>query len=217
MGKYAAVVLVLDGCSSRALEEAETPHIDEISEEGARTLECKSVCPSATYTAHCSIVTGAYPEVHGIVGNRFYERGRRIVVDFDLEDANRYVLSETLFEALAGTKVAVGEPIDRGADVSVSKDEVQSRALRERDEYAIERALELAKLYEPVLLVVNLPGIDRVGELYGPLSEELVYHLEEVDRLVGEFEKALGGVYDDYLLVVVACLLYTSPSPRDRG
>ena len=196
--------MILDGCSSRDLERADTPHIDEIAERGASTLECESVCPSATYTAHCSIVTGSYPEVHGIVGNSFYDRERRAVVDLDSEGANHFVLSSTIFERLGVPGIAVGEPIDRGALESVSKGEVQARGLYERDEYAVEKCIELARLYEPGFSIVNLPGVDRVGELYGPSSPELVEHLERIDLLIGELSSALEEIYDDYLLVILA-------------
>lgn len=37
--------------------------------------------PSKTFPAHYSIVTGLYPENHGIVGNRFYDPSRQEVFD----------------------------------------------------------------------------------------------------------------------------------------
>lgn len=198
-----AVVVVLDGCSVRALKRAHTPVIDEVARLGAATFKCRSVAPTATYTGHASIVTGVAPGRHGIVGNFYYDRGQGRVVWFDVDDVNVHLEAPTVFE-FVGAGGCVGEPVTRGARFKVSKEEVQARDVWEQDSYAVSKAVSMVEDERPVLLVVNLPGVDGVGERYGASSREAARILEEDDKLVGRLREALSECYEDYLLVVTA-------------
>ncbi len=198
-----AAVVVLDGCSIRALKRARTPVINELVKLGVATFRCRSVAPTATYTGHASIVTGATPEVHGIVGNFYYDRGQGRVVWFDVDDVNAHLEAPTIFEWV-GAGGCVGEPVTRGAKCKVSKEEVQARDVWRQDDYAVSKAVEMIEKDRPVLLVINLPGVDGVGERYGASSREASKILEEDDKIIGKLQGALEECYEDYLLVVTA-------------
>jgi uncharacterized protein len=172
--------------------------------QGSYTLKCKSICPTATYSAHCSIVTGTYPNVHGIVGNSFYDKGSRTIIDFDFDDVNKYVLSETLLERIQGTKITIGEPVTRGAEIVITKAKVQSKKLSRQDAYVINEAVKLIEQYKPLLMIMNLPGVDSIGELYGPLSKEMLNHLEMLDKLISNLKESLERIYDDFLFIILA-------------
>lgn len=73
-------------------------------------------------------------------------------------------------ERIKGLKICVGEPIVRGCDIIVSKAEIQSKELFEQDNYALEKATKLIRQFKPDLLIINLPGVDSIGETYGPMS-----------------------------------------------
>ena len=201
---YSAIVVILDGCSVRSLRRAKIRCLRNIAEEGISTFKCKSVLPSVTYTAHASIVTGVYPEEHGIVGNCFYDRELNRIVDFDRENVNKYLLSETIMEKIEGTKLCVGEPFTKGCDIVISKKEIQTKPLFTQDVYALNVAMELMKKHKPIFTIVNLPGIDSISEIYGPLSRKLISHLEKMDELVCKLKRVATEIYDDYLLVILA-------------
>ena len=74
--------------------------------------------------------------------------------------------------------------------------------------------------------IVNNPEIDIVVELIGgyTVAKELVLKAIENGKHVVTANKALIAVHGNEIFakarekgVIVACLLYTSPSPRDRG
>ena len=69
------VILVsLDGFAVRFLEFDETPTLVRLAANGVRAVEgMVSVFPTATFPNHYSIVTGLYPEHHGIVANTMYD------------------------------------------------------------------------------------------------------------------------------------------------
>ena len=66
------VVVCLDGQDPDYLEAVETPNWDDIAAAGT-SGECRSVVPSLTNVNNVSIVTGSFPEVHGITGNSYYD------------------------------------------------------------------------------------------------------------------------------------------------
>ncbi len=204
MFSHAVIVIILDGCNVNSLRNSETPCLKELMKKGTYTFDCKSVFPSATYTAHATIVTGVYPQEHGIIGNCFYDRKRGKIVNFDIEDVNKYLLTKTLMEKISGTKVCIGEPITKGCNIVVSKAEVQSKNLFKQDIYAVNTAIETMEKYKPILTIINLPGIDSISEIYGPLSKELLAHLRTVDRLICDLIGIVEKMYDDYLFIVLA-------------
>jgi predicted AlkP superfamily pyrophosphatase or phosphodiesterase len=70
------VVLVsLDGFRWDYLEKfkAQTPHLNQLASEGVHMERLIPVFPSLTFPNHYTIVTGLYPEHHGIVNNRMYD------------------------------------------------------------------------------------------------------------------------------------------------
>nr|HDO80376.1 HD domain-containing protein [Candidatus Bathyarchaeota archaeon] len=203
MGGSCAVIVVLDGCNVKAFKKADTPVLDEVMTEGAWTFKCKSVVPTATYTAHCSIVTGRTPGEHGVVGNFYYDAEEGRVIDFDVDDVNLYVEASTIFEEVA-CGGCVGEPITKGAKLVVSKGEVQARDVWRQDEYATAKVLEMIEAHQPEVIAVNFPGVDVVGEKFGPLSSEEIRLLEKDDRLIGRIREVLEESYEDYLIVVTA-------------
>ena len=68
------VVLVsLDGFRADYLQRHETPHLDALAARGARADALVPVFPAKTFPGHYSIVTGLFPEHHGILSNAMYD------------------------------------------------------------------------------------------------------------------------------------------------
>ncbi len=72
------IVISLDGLDARYLEKRDEyklkiPNLRRLMADGATARGVWSVYPSVTYPAHTTIVTGAYPAKHGILGNEIFE------------------------------------------------------------------------------------------------------------------------------------------------
>lgn len=198
------VIIILDGCNIKTLKRAETPNVEKISSQGLASFSTKSVFPSLTFTCHASILTGSYPFKHGIVGNTFYEKLSKCIINFDQYDVNKYLMTTTIFEDIKKKSAAIGTPITRGATYIITKSEVQNRPLGSQNEYAIKLAEELIKENKPELLVINLPEIDTILETYGPSSKEAVRSIERADELLGYIESVIRENYDEYLFIIIA-------------
>jgi predicted AlkP superfamily pyrophosphatase or phosphodiesterase len=64
------IVLSVDALNKHDFDYInQLPNFKDFIENGAYVREVDSVYPSLTYTAHTSIITGTYPDKHGIFTN----------------------------------------------------------------------------------------------------------------------------------------------------
>jgi predicted AlkP superfamily pyrophosphatase or phosphodiesterase len=67
------IVIDIVGLESKHISEETTPNIFKISQTG-ETRELQTVFPAVTCTVQSSLLSGSYPEVHGIISNGLYDR-----------------------------------------------------------------------------------------------------------------------------------------------
>lgn len=67
------LLISLDGFRWDFMELAETPSLDRLAASGVRAERLIPIFPTKTFPNHFTIVTGLYPEHHGIVANNFYD------------------------------------------------------------------------------------------------------------------------------------------------
>ncbi len=76
----AAIIFIIDGCRADVLydqiQKGKMPNLSRLMNDlgHVKYEKCVTVFPSVTIACHASIVTGAYPGVHGIVGNNWFIR-----------------------------------------------------------------------------------------------------------------------------------------------
>ena len=67
------ILISLDGFRWDYMDKTDTPNLDRLVANGVKADALISVFPSKTFPNHYSIVTGFYPENHGIVSNTMYD------------------------------------------------------------------------------------------------------------------------------------------------
>ena len=67
------IVIDIVGLESKHISEQTTPNIFKISQTG-ETRELQTVFPAVTCTVQSSLLSGSYPDVHGIISNGLYDR-----------------------------------------------------------------------------------------------------------------------------------------------
>ena len=121
------VVVCVDGLDTEYLAACETPNLDELGRRGFSTVG-RCMMPSVTNVNNVSVVTGLYPEAHGISSN--YRLVRETGEEVYME-SGEYILSQTLFQkgAAAGMRSALVTAKDKlrtllsdGATVAVSSE-----------------------------------------------------------------------------------------------
>ena len=67
------LLISLDGFRWDYLDQAETPHLDRMITAGVKARSLLPVFPTKTFPNHYSIITGLFPENHGLVSNSMYD------------------------------------------------------------------------------------------------------------------------------------------------
>jgi alkaline phosphatase D len=206
------VILVsLDGFRYDYAEKYQAKNLLAIRDAGASAKALIPSFPSVTFSNHLSIITGLYPEHHGIVMNRFYDPAR------DAEYSNsktapdgswysgkplwvlaeqQHVKSASMFwpasdAEIDGTRPSYWSPYDGAFP----------------DEQRVQRALDWLKLPEaerPHFITVYFSDVDTAGHNYGPDSEEVRHAVGKLDAMVGNLWRGIKDTSLPVDLIVVS-------------
>ena len=189
------VVLSWDGVRHDYPERAQFPGLERMQAEGVRARRLTPVYPSKTFPGHVSIATGTYPDVHGIVDNHFFDRGRG---EFRYDDAAGWMTAEPLWIAAerqgvrAATYFWVGSASDwRGAGVSYRVAPYDADRSEEEKVNRILAWLGLPEEQRPRLIMCYWAGADTEGHRYGPDSERIAKQLRGQDA---QLLRLLAGI-----------------------
>lgn len=83
------ILISLDGFRADYLNRYQLPNLQRLMRRGTRAKSLIPVFPSLTFPNHYSLVTGLFPDRHGIVGNSFYDPIRHQKYSMDNDDAVR--------------------------------------------------------------------------------------------------------------------------------
>lgn len=91
------IIISLDAVGSRDLDYMNSlPNFKKIRDKSACCDHVRSVYPSITYPAHCSIVTGQKPNKHGVINNIRVQPHRNGKEDWHWQ--RKYVKTETIYD-----------------------------------------------------------------------------------------------------------------------
>ncbi len=82
------ILISFDGFRHDYADSLTLPNINKFIENGTHAEALVPCFPSLTFPNHYSIVTGLYPENHGIVENNFYDKTRKEVYHFYKKETN---------------------------------------------------------------------------------------------------------------------------------
>jgi len=174
-------VIVIDGCRKDRLEEANTPTIDQLRNEGTEYLNMRTVYPARTVVCFSSMFTGASKEKHGVTSNLvlksfFGKKGVKVESIFDVLEKND----------MKGRMVAIAHLIDAfGEKIVQSVSAVCPNELI--DGIIFTTAESIIEKEDPELLVIQLISTDQTGHVFGSSSLEYLHKIEETDTKISEF------------------------------
>lgn len=120
------ILISIDGFRSEFYQESHrpSPMLQKMAKEGVQADGVSGIFPSLTYPSHTTLVTGSYPETHGVYYNSlFNEESRQSRWYFYHDDIKTKPLWEIVGEhggitANVGWPVTVGAPIDYNVVIS---------------------------------------------------------------------------------------------------
>lgn len=194
-----AIVFVIDGLGAHNLS-ARAGHARFLSAAGAKKDVARTVFPSTTASALTSLLTGAAPGEHGIVGYRVlvpdaddvvnqlrgwdtddlppsWQRAEPFTQRFATEGRPSFVVSKSEYAGTGFTRATMG-----GAEFVASAD------VAER----VRIAADLAARHPGSFVYVYVPDLDAIGHKRGWQSDEWVAALERMDAAARTLSDALA-------------------------
>jgi hypothetical protein len=210
------IVLGLDGVSSAGLVAADTPHMDELRENGSSTLGARAVMPTASLPNWGAFLFGADTEQTGITSNGWRPGGGELHPTITNErgffpsilsliNSQRPELQVGFFTDWASNQFLIEpETVDVLFIPETPTTNAQTRYLRAEE--TLERALQSIRDDETDFLFIHLDLPDHYGHAHGwetaPYLESITMMDELVGRMVGEI--AASDAAESTLLIVVS-------------
>jgi hypothetical protein len=214
LSKPYVILVSLDGFRYDYAKRYRADHLLALATQGASAPEgMLPAYPSITFPNHYTIVTGLYPEHHGIVANSFYDPARKEVYSY--RDA-KSVADGTWYGGTPLWVLAEQQGM-RSACFFWVGSEADIQGVRPTYYLRFDSSFPNGKRVEQVLAWLHLPpqqrphmitlyfsSTDTAGHQYGPDSPEVAEAVHELD---GEIGKLMDGIKESGLpvdLIVLA-------------
>ena len=183
------VLVIIDGLGAIQLR-AHAGHARFLTAHMAKRDVAASVFPSTTAAALTSILTGAWPGEHGLVGYRVLDERRDVLVN-QLTDWEAAGIDPLVWQArptVFQRAVAAGHPAYAVGVAAYAHSGFTRATLRGAAFVAaaspaerVATAFALAEQNDGALVYCYLPEVDKAGHKHGVDSTEWVTALEEID------------------------------------
>uniref|UniRef100_A0A4W6EU68 Ectonucleotide pyrophosphatase/phosphodiesterase 1 n=1 Tax=Lates calcarifer TaxID=8187 RepID=A0A4W6EU68_LATCA len=199
--KSPLILVSLDGFRAEYLKDHRNhvPIINKLREAGTTTPYMRPVYPTKTFPNHYSIVTGLYPESHGIVDNKMYDVTRNAFFSLKTDEKfnPKWYQGEPVWVTAMRQKLKTGTFFWPGSDVAINgtfpnlykvydkyhhyKEHVVSHLQK-----SMNTTLDCCLCnFRPDFFTLYLDEPDTSGHRYGPASSQVVSALQGVDRTLG--------------------------------
>lgn len=164
--------------------------------------------PSVTFPNHYTLVTGLYPEAHGIVGNTFWDTELQEEFYYTHPDAMQskwwggepiWVTAEnqgirTAIHMWPGSEAHIMDVEPAFLDNYNGKEPLSNkvdRIMELLDKPGQENLLAEVQDMRPQLIAAYVPNVDSDGHLYGPNSTEIRVTINNVDNMLDQIFQGL--------------------------
>lgn len=212
--KHYVVLVSLDGFRYDYAKKYGATHLLAMAKEGASAPDgMVPAYPSLTFPNHYTLITGLYPEHHGIVANNFYDEQRKeYYASSDAKtssDGSWYggIPLWVLAEQQGMRSACFFWPGSEAAIKSVRPSYYLHFNDKFPDEQRIDQVLAWLKLPEdqrPHFITLYYSNVDHAGHQYGPGSPQVIDAVKHVDALVGKLHASLNALHLPIDLIIVS-------------
>lgn len=203
------ILVVVDGMTPQAMQQARTPAMHGLIQRGASTLFAQTVMPSITLPTHMSMFHGVPPEIHSVLGNTWHPMPDEPVLGIvDL------VRREKRRAAAFYTWEELRDLWRPGSLVYSSYVNIYGPDGEKSDRLIAELAAEYITREPPDFTFLYLGQVDETGHRFGWHSPEYIAAVEGADAALAHVLERLEGAR---LLEHTACLLTADHGGHDHG
>jgi alkaline phosphatase D len=212
--KHYVVLVSLDGFRYDYARKYGAKHLDALAKEGASAPDgMVPSYPSVTFPNHYSIVTGLYPEHHGIVANSFYDPVRKQRYSYTdpatVTDGSWYGGTPlwVLAEKQGMRAACFFWPGSEAAIQDVRPSYYLHFDTKVPDDTRIDQVvawLRLPSEQRPHFITLYYAEPDHSGHEFGPESPQVSDAVHHVDQLIGKLKAQLDSLHLPIDLIVIS-------------
>ena len=208
------ILVSFDGFRWDYIDRGETPHLAALAARGVRAKTLIPSFPSFTFPNHYTLVTGLYPEHHGIIANTMADPAwpERFTMTALTSHDPRWWGGEPAWVTARRQNLRSGAVFWPGSDVAIGGVLPNDWLTFDDNMPNVDRVNHVLDLLarpegqRPSFLTLYFSETDHVGHDYGPDSPEMAEALRHVDASLGLLEAGLRELrlLDRTTLVVVS-------------
>ncbi|RMF10789.1 MAG: alkaline phosphatase family protein [Candidatus Neomarinimicrobiota bacterium] len=189
------ILISLDGFRYDYAGKTDTPALDRIAREGVRAEGLIPAFPSKTFPNHYTIVTGLYPEHHGLVSNRMYDpkfdAWYRIGQGSQAVTEGRWYGGEPIWSTVEKAGKIAATMFWPGSEAEIAGERptywfpYDHTYPNDRRVQQILNWMARPKKERPLFMSLYFPDTDDAGHHFGPDSSALLPVIREVDHWIG--------------------------------
>ncbi|KAL8387426.1 hypothetical protein RB595_009911 [Gaeumannomyces hyphopodioides] len=203
------IIISLDGFRADFLSRGLTPRMNAFVKEGVSPLYMRPSFPSVTFPNHYTLVTGLYPESHGVVGNTFWDP--ELKAEFYYTDPTRSLDpkwwgGEPFWATAEKAGIRTAIHMWPGSEAHILGIEPSFLDRFNGDEKLpkkVDRILEFLDMpgaevqgvrpeeMRPQLIAAYVPNVDSDGHTFGPNSTEIRKTIKDVDNMLDQIFQGL--------------------------
>ena len=198
--KPTTILISLDGFRADFLNRGLTPAMNAFIASGVSPRYMLPSFPSVTFPNHFTLVTGLYPESHGIVSNQFWDPALQeefYYTDTEVSMQPKWWTAEPLWVTAEDQGVRTAIHMWPGSEAHIP--DIEPTYLDKYNESEtlprkVDRLLDWLDLpgddegvnsdKRPQLLLSYVPNVDSDGHQYGPNSTEIRATIADVDSML---------------------------------
>ena len=210
------ILISLDGFRWDYLSKTDTPNLDILVENGVISESLIPVFPSKTFPNHLSIVTGCYPENHGILSNNMYDQewdaeyyigeNSDPVKDGRWYDAEPIWVTAEKQGKLTGTYFWPGSEAEINGTRPSYYGVYDGNISREDRVQKILEWIDLPKQSRPVFMTLYFSDVDSWGHNIGPDAIGMNSIIKEIDESIGLLVSGLNkrDILDNINIIITS-------------
>lgn len=197
------ILISFDGFRWDYANRGITPNLDKFKQDGVSALSLEPVYPTKTFPNHLSIITGMYPENHGIILNEFENPITGEQYNLSNEAAvsdSKWYLGEAFWETAERQGITTASYFWPGSQLTLDYRRPTYWELYEHDrpyQQRIEGVLNWLKLPEekrPHFVTLYFHETDSKGHDFSPVSPETDQAIQLLDGMLGRLMDGLEKI-----------------------
>jgi predicted AlkP superfamily pyrophosphatase or phosphodiesterase len=204
------ILISIDGFRADYLNRGLSPNLARLAREGVHASAMRPAFPSVTFPNHFTIVTGLYPDHHGIINNTFEDPGLQGKFRMSTIDSKWWGDADPIWVTAEQHGIHTATEFWPGSEVAFHGVRPEHYEKFDHDKSGDARVDSLLAWFDlpaperPTFLTLYFDIVDGAGHLGGPDSELVNTAIGQTDASIGRLLAGLKARGIDANLIILA-------------